>query len=137
MQSKLIKTQKAVLFVAGSLLTLVAGFILGAPASFYGSNGIDLGTNLSLLNELKAPAGLLLVAGLFMLAAVFRQRLADNATALAALIYLAYAISRFASMALDGVPAAGLVQAAALEALIGLACLAVISIRQLPMRRAV
>ena len=137
MQKKLIKTQKAVLLVAGSLLILVAGFILGSPSAFYGSNGIELGSNLSLLNELKAPAGLLLVAGLFMLTAVFRQQLADNATALAALIYLAYAISRFASMALDGVPAAGLVQAAALEALIGLACLVVISIRQLPMRRAV
>ena len=137
MQSKLIKTQKAVLFIAGGLLTLVAGFILGAPSAFYGSNGIEIGPNTSLLNELKAPAGLLLVAGLFMLAAVFQQRLADNATALAALIYLAYASSRFASMAFDGVPAAGLVQAAALEALIGLACLAVISIRQLPMRRAV
>ena len=136
MQTKFVKTQKAVLFAAGSLLTLVAGFILGAPAAFYGSNGIDPGANLSLLNELKAPAGLLLVAGLYMLTAVFRQRLADNATALAALIYLSYAISRFASMVFDGTPASGLVQAAALEAIIGLACLAILSIRQMPAGRA-
>ena len=45
-------------------------------------------------------------------------------TALAAMIYLSYAGSRFVSMLLDGMPAEGLVQAAVLEAVIGLACLA-------------
>ena len=135
MKPKLAKTQNAVLFVAGGLLTLVGSFILAAPVDFYASNNIDLGANVSLLNELKAPAGLLLAAGLFILGAIFVRSIAQTATSLAALIYLSYAGSRFVSMAFDGVPAAGLVQAAALEGIVGLACLALLMVRRMPAGR--
>ena len=135
MKPKLVKMQKAVLFVAGGLLTLVGSLILAAPVDFYASNNIDLGANVSLLNELKAPAGLLLAAGLFILGAIFVRSIAQTATSLAALIYLSYAGSRFVSMAFDGVPAAGLVQAAALEGIVGLACLALLMVRRMPAGR--
>lgn len=135
MKTKLATTQQAVLFVAGALLILVGGLILTSPGSFYAANNIDIGLNTSLLSELKAPAGLLLVAGLFMIGAVFQRRLADSATWLAALIYLSYTTSRLASMAIDGMPASGLVQAAALEGVVGLACLAVALIRRSPAAR--
>ncbi|MDC1287412.1 DUF4345 domain-containing protein [Gammaproteobacteria bacterium] len=136
MKTKLAKTQKALLFVAGALLILVSIFILASPADFYASNNIELGANVSLLNELKAPAGFLLAAGLFMIGAVFVRRQADTALWLAAMIYLSYAGSRLLSMAFDGVPAAGLVQAAALEGALGVACLTVLMIRRIPLRRA-
>ncbi len=126
MKPKLIKTQMVVLFVAGALLILVGSFILASPADFYAANDINLGSNVSLLNELKAPAGFLLVAGLFIVGAIFARGLADTAMSLAALIYLSYAASRFASMTADGLPAAGLIQAAALEGVVGLACLAIL-----------
>jgi hypothetical protein len=100
----------------------------------YASNSIDLRSNVSLLNELKAPAVFLLVAGLFIIGAIFVPRLADFALLLATLIYQSYAASRFASMVFDGVPASGLVQAAAVETIIGLACLAVLLIRRVPAR---
>lgn len=132
MNNRLMRTGKTLLLVAGSLLILVGGFILGAPTEFYASNGIELGADPSLRNELKAPAGLLLVAGVAMIVAVFVRGQADAALWLAALIYLSYAGARVASMALDGMPAAGLVQAAALEAILGLACLAVVAIRRRP-----
>ena len=134
MNQKLVLTQQALLLVAGALLTLIAALIIASPVSFYAANGIELGTSVSLLNELKAPAGMLLAAGLFMLGAVFVRGLSDTAMALGALIYLSYAASRGVSMALDGVPAAGLVQAAALETVIGLACLAALAIRRMPAR---
>ncbi len=132
MKTKLAITQKAILLVAGALLILVGTFIIASPADFYAANSIELGANVSLLNELKAPAGMLLVAGLFMIGAIFMRGMADTATALAALIYLSYALSRYLSMTLDGLPAAGLVQAAALEAIVGLACLAILAIRRIP-----
>ena len=135
MKTKLVKTQQALLLVAGALLILVSIFILASPADFYASNSIELGANVSLLNELKAPAGLLLAAGLFMIGAIFVRSHADTALWLAALIYLSYAGSRFVSMAFDGVPATGLVQAAALEGIVGVACLAVLMIRRIPARR--
>lgn len=132
MKTKLVKTQQALLLIAGALLILVSIFILASPADFYASNSIELGANVSLLNELKAPAGLLLAAGLFMIGAIFVRSHADTALWLAALIYLSYAGSRFVSMAFDGVPATGLVQAAALEGIVGVACLAVLMIRRIP-----
>lgn len=136
MKTKLAIIRTALLLVAGSLLILVGTFIIASPADFYASNSIELGANVSLLNELKAPAGLLLAAGLFMIGAIFVRNQADTALWLAALIFLSYAGSRFVSMVYDGVPAAGLVQAAALEGIVGLACLAVLIIRRIPTRRA-
>ena len=132
MKTKLAKTQKVLLLVAGALLILVGTFILTSPIDFYASNDIELGANVSLLNELKAPAGLLLAAGVFMIGAIFVRSQADTALWLASLIYLSYAVSRSASMALDGIPTAGLVQAAALEGIVGLACLVVLMIRRTP-----
>ena len=135
MKMKLAKTRTALLLVAGGLLILIGILILAAPADFYAANDIELGADVSLVNELKAPAGLLLAAGLFMLAAIVVQSQADTALWLAALIYLSYAGARLASMAFDGLPAAGLVHAAAIEGSVGLACLAVLLIRRLPARR--
>ena len=135
MKTRLAKTQTALLLVAGALLILVSGFILASPAEFYAANRIELGANPNLINELKAPAGLLLAAGLFMIGAIFVRSQADTALWLASLIYLSYAGSRFLSMAFDGLPAAGLVQAAALEGVVGLACLAVFAMRRIPARR--
>jgi hypothetical protein len=124
MKTKWVITQKALLFVAGALLVLVGTFIIASPTEFYASNNIELGADPGLLNELKAPAGLLFVAGMFMLGAIFVRGMAETALWLASLIYLSYAGSRFLSMAFDGVPATGLVQAAVLEGIVGLACLA-------------
>ncbi len=135
MKTRLAKTQTALLLVAGILLILVSGFILASPAEFYAANRIELGANVNLINELKAPAGLLLAAGLFMIGAIFVRSQADTALWLASLIYLSYAGSRFLSMAFDGLPAAGLVQAAALEGAVGLACLVVLAMRRILARR--
>ena len=132
MNTNRVKFQVGILFIAGALLILVSSLILTTPSAFYAANGIEPGDNLSLLNELKAPAGLLLCAGLFMIGAIFSRELSDTATALAALIYLSYAFTRGLSMVVDGVPAVGLIQAAALEALIGLACLAIFVTRARP-----
>lgn len=137
MKTRLKKTQTALLLVAGLLLILVGTFILASPVDFYASNNIELGTNVSLLNELKAPAGLLLAAGIFMIGAIFVRSQSDTALWLAALIYLSYAVTRVVSMAFDGVPAASLVQAAAIEGSVGLACLVVLMMRRIPAGRVV
>ena len=133
MKTRLAKAQKLLLLIAGSVLITVAALIFVFPADFYAANRIDLGANVNLLNELKAPAGLLLAAGLFMIVAIFVNSQADTALLLAALVYLSYAGSRFISMAMDGVPVTGLVQAAVLEGIIGLACLAAVGVRRLPL----
>ena len=114
MNTILAKTQIPLLLISGALLILVGVMILVAPVDFYASNNIALDSDVSLLNELKAPAGFLLVAGGFMIGAIFVKSMITMALLLATMIYLSYATSRFASMWFDGVPAEGLVQAAAL-----------------------
>ena len=58
--------QKGLLLIAGTLLILISLSILLSPQDFYAASGIEVTGNTSLLNELKAPAGLLFVAGLFI-----------------------------------------------------------------------
>ena len=130
MNSKLHVAQQLLLLVSGALAILIAGLILLAPIEFYATNGIQVAGNPSLLSELKAPAGPLLVAGVFMLAAINRRELFAIAVLLAAAIYLSYAGARLISMALDGLPSAGLLHAAIVEMALGLACVTVLWLRR-------
>ncbi len=115
-------TARLVLGVSGTVAVAIAGTILFAPEAFYGSYGIPVGGNPTLTNELKAPAGTLLIAGLLMLAGVIRKRFMHLSLITAAAIYLSYGLSRVLSMALDGMPDSGMVSAAAIELVIGVIC---------------
>ena len=114
---------RGLLLVSGLLAAGIAAMILFAPDAFYSGYGIDVGSNVNLTNEMKAPAGMLLLAGLLMLIGVLRAELAALSLATATVIYLSYGLSRLLSMAIDGVPNSALVLAAVLEVGIGLACL--------------
>ena len=113
---------KGLLLTSGLLAAGIAAIILFAPDAFYAGYGIDIGSNVNLTNELKAPAGVLLVAGLLMLTGVFRVKLAVLSLTIATVIYLSYGLSRLLSMAIDGVPNTALVMAAVLEIAVGVAC---------------
>ena len=114
---------KGLLLASGLLAAGIAATILFAPEAFYSAYGIDVRSNVNLANELKAPAGLLLGAGLLMLTGVFRARLTVLSLTTATVICLSYGLSRLLSMATDGFPNGGLVSAAILEIAIGVACL--------------
>jgi len=124
MEAMRVYTTKALLTASGLIAAGIALAILFAPGHFYASYGIDVAGNTNLANELKAPMGILLAAGLFMFVGVVKARFVVPSLAVAALIYLSYGLSRFASMAIDGVPHSGLVAAAAIELVIGALCLA-------------
>ncbi len=114
---------RGVLGVSGFVAVGIASTILVAPEAFYGSYGIDVAGNATLVNELKAPAGMLLIAGLAMFAGVFRKRFMRVSLITAAAVYLSYGLSRVLSMVLDGMPDSGMVGAAGFEILIGVICL--------------
>nr|MEE4267812.1 DUF4345 domain-containing protein [Candidatus Krumholzibacteria bacterium] len=113
------KVLKANLLVSGVILLAVGSILLLAPAAMHGANGVDLGSNPSLLSEVRAPGGSLLALGGLVLASVFVSRLRYPATMIAATVYIAYGLSRLLSMAIDGMPAPGIVAAAGLEIMIG------------------
>jgi hypothetical protein len=96
--------------------------ILTAPASFYGTYGITLGTDPNLLSELRAPGANLAALGAIILAGAFYKGLQRLSAFLGATVFLAYAFGRLTSMALDGMPASGLIEATLIELVIGGLC---------------
>ncbi len=115
---------RLVLGASAIIAVAISATILFAPELFYAGYGIEVGGNATLVNELKAPAGMLLIAGLFMFAGVFRSELAVLSLATATLVYLSYGLSRMLSIALDGLPHGGIVGATAIEIVVGAVCLA-------------
>ena len=115
---------RGVLLTSGLIATGIAAMILFAPDAFYAGYDLDIGGNVSLANEMKAPAGALLLAGLLVTAGAFRPAYTIVSLATAAGVYLSYGLARLSSMAIDGMPHGGLVSAAVIEVAIGTICLA-------------
>jgi hypothetical protein len=116
------KALKVILFVSGLIAISIGGMVLVQPAAFYATNGIDLAGNVSLLNEIRASGGALLAAGILILSGAFVASLTFTAVVVASLLYLSYGLSRILSFTIDGMPLESLVQAAALEVVIGVLC---------------
>ena len=58
-----------------------------------------------------------------MFAGVFRRELTGASLTTAAVVYLSYGLSRVTSIAMDGMPHSGMVNAACVELVIGAICL--------------
>ena len=121
------------LFICGAILLTIGLSITLSPESFYaetmlsGSAAIgdaNLFHNASLINELRAPAGMLLAACVFVVLACMRKSLRTYAWLLSAMIYLPYGLARVYGFLIDGLPHQSLVYAAALEILLGAMILA-------------
>lgn len=111
---------KALLVISGLILIGVGGAILFMPVGFFATSGIDLGGNLSLLNEIRPPGGALLAGGIIIISGAFIPLLTFTSLVLSILIYLSYGLSRILSMALDGIPDGTLVMVTGLEMILGL-----------------
>ncbi len=116
------KVLKAILLISGLMLTVFGAGILLMPVEMAALNGIELGGQISLLSETRSPGGSLLASGILVMSGAFVARLTFTAIVVSALIYLSYGLSRILSMAIDGMPAEGLVQVAVLEIVTGLVC---------------
>ncbi|EEE47474.1 DUF4345 domain-containing protein [Roseibium alexandrii] len=114
---------RAILGVAGVTALGVGFAITVVPAGFYAAYDIALGSNPSLLNELRAPGASLTALGALILAGAFLSGVSRFSAALGATVFLAYAFGRFVSMGLDGAPHSGLVTALVVELVIGGLCL--------------
>lgn len=114
---------RLILLASGLIAVAIAATILFAPDAFYAGYGIKVGGNATLANELKAPAGALLAAGVLMFAGVFRAEYAALSLTTAVIVYLSYGLSRVTSIAIDGLPHSGMVDAAVVELFIGAVCL--------------
>ena len=117
---------KTVLILSGLISSVIGGAILFDPVVFYATYDIELAGNISLFNEIRAPGGALLASGLLIMLGAFVDKLTFTSVVVATLLYLSYGLSRILSMAIDGMPVEGLVQAAVLEIAIGLVCVLIL-----------
>ncbi len=121
---------RAILIASGLIAIGVGGATLIAPVAFERSYGVELGSNISLLSEVRAPGAALLASGALMISGAFVPKLAFTSTVTATVWFLSCGASRLLSMVLDGIPDSGLVQAAVLEIAIGvLGALALVRFR--------
>ncbi|MEV7006738.1 DUF4345 domain-containing protein [Streptosporangium sp. NPDC051022] len=116
------KPLRFILVLSGLVVIGIGAASLFTPVAFHGVNGIELGGDAGLLSETRAAGGALLATGVLITLGAFVSRLAFTATAVGAVIYLSYGLSRVLSIALDGMPSNGLVLATVLEVVIGAAC---------------
>ncbi len=120
----------AFLALSGVILLYVGCSTLVTPHAFFAASGAALGSEPSLMSEVRAPGGMLLVSGVIVALGAFRRDMAGLALGLTALIYATFGVSRLVSVALDGMPSEALVLALAIELGVGaLAMAAFIHVR--------
>ena len=111
------------LFFSGLLLLVIGASITLTPDTFFAMNGIELHESISLKSELRAPAGFLLVTGVLLISALWSKSLRSTALLIASLVYLSYGAARLIGIAVDGIPAQGLIEATVIELVAGSLCL--------------
>ncbi len=116
------------LTVSGALLIYIAIALLFLPAAFYESHGVTLSQDPGLMSEVRAPGGMLLIAGFIIGWGSFRHCMARLSRRISAIVYGGYGVSRLISLALDGAPSQALMTAMVIELV--LAGLALMALRQ-------
>ncbi|MEO0380767.1 MAG: DUF4345 domain-containing protein [Pseudomonadota bacterium] len=117
------RLQCCALGLAGITSFGIGVFILTAPHAFYASYGITLGSDASLLSELRAPGAGLAAFGGVMLAGIVRPALASAAVVSALSVFLAFPLGRVVGLIIDGAPSAGILGALVLEVIIAAVCI--------------
>ena len=112
---------RTILLLSGLVAIAIGGAILLAPEAFYAPNGVAVGGSISSLNEMRAPGGALLASGVLIMLGGFVPSLTFTSIVVSTVLYLSYGLARVLSMAIDGLPSAGIVAAAVVELLLGLA----------------
>ncbi|MEM7030968.1 MAG: DUF4345 domain-containing protein [Chloroflexota bacterium] len=115
------KVVKTILFVSGLILLGIGSATLFAPVAFLGTSNIDLGGQVNLLSEIRAPGAALLASGLVIILGVFVANLTFTSTVISTLVFLSYGIGRILSIVIDGLPAQEFVAVTVVEMIIGLA----------------
>lgn len=110
----------ATILSSGAVLLTIGVSIMLSPVHFFAANGIVLTHNASLLNEIRAPAGLLITSGFIILTSLIIKPLRAYGWFISSLVYLSYGSSRLLSLALDGIPHHNIIYAAVIELALGL-----------------
>ncbi len=114
------KALNAFLIISGLLLTLIGGATLFAPETVKAASGVDLAGNISVLNDIRASAALILSMALLVIMGAFVKRLTFTSSLVAFLLFLSLGLGRLISILADGMPVDGMVKATGLEFILGI-----------------
>ncbi len=118
----------ATLLTTGLIALAIGAGILIDPRQFHATLGIVVAEQTALTNEMRAAGGAIFALGLFSLYSVWVKRLALTALSVAVLIMGSYAVARFYSFTLDGIPNSRFLWVASLELVIAAQCVAALAI---------
>lgn len=113
------KLHRLLLVISGLVALAIGALLVLDPVAFHATNAIDLGGNVDLLSEVRAPGGALIASGLLMIVGAGATRLALPASLLGAVVYLGYGFARVVGLVVDGTPSSGLVTAMVIELVLG------------------
>lgn len=107
------------------VLAGLSGFSVGVgllffPLPFEASAGIDLGTDASLLSEIRGAGGPLLLSGILIVYGAFKSSFTRFALLLSTVLYLSYGVSRVYGFAVDGMPNQSFVIVTVVEIVFGM-----------------
>ena len=117
------KVLSVILFLAGLLIMVVGAATLFIPEVFSAKHGVNLGSDINLLNDIRGAGGLMLGAGVLIMLGAFVEKMAFTSAVVGSVMYLFFAGSRMVAIALDGMPGEGLIKATVVETVVGLVVL--------------
>jgi Domain of unknown function (DUF4345) len=113
----------SLLVLAGAVALLIGLTLLFSPQSLFIGNPVVLGAGAELYSEIRAPGGLLIVLGGFVLASAGVTAWRTPGLIVSAALYLSYGLARIWSLVVDGHPGDALILAMAIELALGMAAL--------------
>ncbi|WP_411029987.1 DUF4345 domain-containing protein [Spongiimicrobium sp. 3-5] len=114
---------RIVILSLSSLMLVFVGIMrLSYPIKTYLKNsGIKLENDISLLNEIRGVAAVMLCAGVIALLGTFIDKLTFTSHFVASLIFVGFAIGRLISLKADGKPSKQITQGILFELVLGVA----------------
>lgn len=106
---------RTALIGSGIMLGLIGGALVLAPKTFLEMSHVFVEQDPSLMSEIAAPSGVLLITSAFMTLGAFNLRFSNLGLVMGAIVYGSYGVGRLFSVALHGVPSESLIAATVVE----------------------
>jgi len=106
---------RAALAGAGAIGGLIGGALMFTPKAFLEMSQVVVERDPSLMSEITAPSGVLLISAAFLIFSAIKLRFARQALLIGAVVYGSYGVARLIGMLLHGVPSESLIAAMIFE----------------------
>lgn len=101
---------RAILLGLGLVLLLFGGWRVIDIVGFFAFSGIELGHDVSMLNETRAAGGMVMGSALVVISGAFFPRMAFTSTVLSVVVFLSFGFARLYGIAVDGFPSTNILQ---------------------------